>query len=164
MPQPIGDGPGATRKYSNADEKAKPPQAVDFGYMIHRIHRGEELKADGAGYTVIGFGGSVNDFSETRYPAMFPNGSTANTANCAICHVNGSEQNLPEGLNAMKNPQSQMNPTPRVTADCTGCHASQAALSHAAAMTTEFGESCSTCHGKSADFSVSKVHADAQAR
>jgi OmcA/MtrC family decaheme c-type cytochrome len=140
-------------------EKAKPPQAVSFAYMIHRIHTGENLAAQGAGYTVVGFGGSVNDFSGIHYPVFTPDGSTGNTAKCAMCHVNGSETVLPEGLHDMVNPQSKWNPTPITTAACTGCHATNATLSHAFANTTQFGESCSVCHGAAAEFAVSKVHA-----
>src|SRR5581483_4565860 len=55
----------------NAAEKAKRPQAVSFAYMIHHIHGGADIKAfTGAGYTVVGFGGSVNDFSDVTFPAM----------------------------------------------------------------------------------------------
>jgi predicted CxxxxCH...CXXCH cytochrome family protein len=78
-----------------------------------------------------------------------------------MCHVNGSEQNLPIGKNAMKNPQlAEWNPTPITTSACTGCHATTPVLSHAYANTTQFGESCSACHGANADFSVAKVHAE----
>ena len=38
-------------------------------------------------YTVVGFGGSHNDFSTTAFPAMSPNGKT-DTRNCSLCHVN----------------------------------------------------------------------------
>jgi OmcA/MtrC family decaheme c-type cytochrome len=141
-------------------EKTKPPQAVSFAYMIHHIHGGADIKAfTGVGYTVIGFGGSVNDFSDVTFPAMDATGSTGDIARCTMCHVNGSEGNLPIGLNAMTNPQGKWNPTPITTAACTACHADDAALSHAYANTTQFGESCSVCHGPSSEFAVDKVHA-----
>jgi OmcA/MtrC family decaheme c-type cytochrome len=147
----------------NPNDKNTPPQAIDFAYMIHRIHTGEELTAMGAGYTVVGFGGSHNDFSEVRYPAFSPSGSPGDRRNCSMCHVNGSETNLPSGLNAMTNPQSPVNPTPRVTAVCTGCHADLPALAHAVANTASLSgqsvESCAACHRASADFSVTRVHA-----
>ena len=151
----------AARRSSASDpaEKAKPPQAIDFAYMIHRIHTGEDLTAQGAGYTVIGFGGSVNDFTGVKYPVFTPSGSTGNTALCSMCHVNGSEQNLPEGHPDMINAQSPWNPTPATSAACTGCHAAKPVLSHAYANTTQLGESCSTCHGAGSEFNVSKVHA-----
>jgi OmcA/MtrC family decaheme c-type cytochrome len=141
-------------------EKTKPPQAVSFAYMIHHIHGGADIKAfTGVGYTVIGFGGSVNDFSDVTFPAMSATGETGNIARCGMSHVNGSEGNLPIGLNAMTNPQGKWNPTPATTAACTACHADDAALSHAYANTTQFGESCSVCHGPNAEFAVQKVHA-----
>ena len=35
----------------NPNDKAQPPQAIDFAYMIHRIHTGENLQEQGGGYT-----------------------------------------------------------------------------------------------------------------
>ncbi|MDR3718599.1 MAG: OmcA/MtrC family decaheme c-type cytochrome [Bryobacteraceae bacterium] len=144
----------------NATDKATPAQSVDFGYMIHHIHGGADVKAyTGAGYTVVGFGGSHNDFSGVRYPVMNSTGGTGNIAYCEMCHVNNSEQNLPVGLNAVTIPQSPVNPMPRTTADCTACHATATALSHATSNTSTLGESCRVCHGPTGDWAVSKVHA-----
>lgn len=142
-------------------QKALPPQAVEFAYMIHRIHTGEQMKEDGGSYTVVGFGGSVNDFSEVRYPAFSPTGAPGDRRNCSMCHVNGSEQlPLQAGLNQVTSPQGLLNPAGPTTAACTGCHVSTAASSHALAQTTtQLGESCEVCHGSDADFSVNKVHA-----
>jgi OmcA/MtrC family decaheme c-type cytochrome len=144
---------------TNATDKATPPQSVDFGYMIHHIHGGADVKAyTGATYIVVGYGGSHNDFSNTLYPVMHSDGTAGNIGYCEKCHVNGSEQNLPEGLNAMVDPQSTVNPMPRVTADCTACHADAATLVHAQSNTTTLGESCTVCHGPSGAYSVATVH------
>jgi OmcA/MtrC family decaheme c-type cytochrome len=145
----------------DAAQKAMPPQGVDFAYMIHRIHTGEQMLADGGSYTIVGFGGSVNDFSEVRYPAMSRSGATGERRNCEMCHVNGSE-NLPlqAGLNQVTNPQALINPAGPATTACTGCHVSTSAASHALAQTTtQLGESCEVCHGSDAQFSVSRIHA-----
>ncbi|HVP00445.1 MAG TPA: OmcA/MtrC family decaheme c-type cytochrome [Bryobacteraceae bacterium] len=152
----------ATTRAQSTDpvQKAMPPQSVNFAYMIHHIHGGADVLAyTGAGYSVIGFGGSFNDFSHVKYPVMRTNGQTGNLGNCEMCHVNGSEQNLPEGLNAVTIPQSKVNPEQATTAACTACHATSTALSHAVANTTILGESCSVCHGANGDFAVSKMHA-----
>jgi OmcA/MtrC family decaheme c-type cytochrome len=141
------------------NDKAQPAQAVNFAYMIHRIHTGEKLQEQGAGYTVVGFGGSHNDFSEVRYPAFSPSGSPGDTRNCGMCHVNGSEQNLPTGKNAMTHPQGPWSPMGAVAAACTGCHANMPAASHALANTTTLGESCATCHDADAEFNVTRAHA-----
>ena len=47
-----------------AAEKTKPNQGVAFDMMIHRIHTGENLQAMGKEYTIVGFGGSFNDFDD----------------------------------------------------------------------------------------------------
>ena len=143
----------------DANDKALPPQGINFDFMIHRIHTGENLKADNKSYTIVGFGGSHNDFTDVRFPAMSPQGSPGDTRNCSSCHVNGSEQNLPTGLNAVKDPQGPLDPVQPVTAACTACHVTTSAASHALANTTRLGESCEVCHGQSGDFNVGKVHA-----
>jgi OmcA/MtrC family decaheme c-type cytochrome len=145
---------------TNPADKTTPLQAVDFKYMIHRIHTGEELAPQGVnGYVIVGFGGSHNDFGDVRYPAFSPSGAPGDRRNCAMCHVNGSENNLPTGRYASVNPQNPINPSPAITTACTGCHANISAASHALANTTTLGESCEACHGSSADFSVARVHA-----
>src|SRR5262249_16463327 len=45
-----------------AADKALPPQSVNFALMIHKIHTGENMSQFGATYTIVGFGGSHNDF------------------------------------------------------------------------------------------------------
>jgi len=143
----------------NADDKASPPENVSFAYMIHRIHTGEALHAQGAGYTVVGFGGSHNDFSEVRYPAFTLQGGPGDLRNCSMCHVNGSETNLPTGRLEHNNPRGPLNPMGNVAGACLGCHANLPAASHALVNTTTLGESCSACHSSTSTFSVTKSHA-----
>ena len=54
---------------------------------------------------MVGHGGSTNNFSGTLFPVMSPAGDATYMQDCAICHTNGSEQNLPIGLNAVQDPQ-----------------------------------------------------------
>lgn len=144
-----------------ASERTLPPQSVDLALMIHKIHTGEHMKEQNRGYTVVGFGGAVHDFTEVRYPALSPSGSVGDLRNCSMCHVNGSEQlPLQEGLKAVTDPQGLIKTAGKATAACTACHGTRAAASHALVNTTEqLGESCDVCHGTNADFSVNKVHA-----
>ena len=139
-----------------AADKALPPQSVNFALMIHKIHTGE----NGNGYTIVGFGGSHNDFSDVRYPTMSPTGATGDTAKCSMCHVNNSETVFPEGLRDVLDTQGLLSPVPATTAACTACHQNQSALAHAQAQTDpKFGESCDVCHASGADFDVQKMHA-----
>jgi OmcA/MtrC family decaheme c-type cytochrome len=126
-----------------------PAQTVDFRTMIHKIHTGENLNSE---YTIYGFGGSKNDFTDVRFPG--------DRRDCGTCHVNGSEQ-LPLGDNLLNvsNPRGLINPTPPTTAACIACHTDRSAASHALANTTTLGEACATCHGPDAQFSIDKVHA-----
>jgi OmcA/MtrC family decaheme c-type cytochrome len=144
-----------------ASDKALPPQSVNFSLMIHKIHTGEKMATEfGTTYTVVGFGGSHNDFTDVRYPAMSNTGATGDTAKCYMCHVNNSEQVFPIGKNNVADTQGLLNPAPATTAACTACHQNKSALAHAAAQTdARFGESCDVCHAAGAEFDVDRVHA-----
>jgi OmcA/MtrC family decaheme c-type cytochrome len=145
---------------TNPADKAQPNQSVNFALMIHKIHTGEGLAAAGQSYTIVGFGGSHNDFTEVRYPAMTPTGGVADTAKCYMCHVNNSEAVFPIGKNNVTDPQGRISPVAATTSACTACHLTLSALSHAVSQTDpKFGESCDVCHAAGADFDVLKEHA-----
>jgi OmcA/MtrC family decaheme c-type cytochrome len=140
-------------------QRSLPNQGINFNLLIHRIHTGANLPALGASYTVIGFGGSVNNFTGVLYPAMSATGSAGDTRNCAMCHVKNSETVLPIGALATTSPQGLINPAPAITAACTGCHADAPSASHFLSNTDSLGESCTVCHSPNGQFSVSSVHA-----
>jgi OmcA/MtrC family decaheme c-type cytochrome len=141
-------------------DKNAPPQGINFNLMVHRIHYGQNLQAAGKDYTIVGFGGSHNEFNTIRYAPMSPTGNPGDTRNCSRCHLNGSEQNLPIGLNPVVDPQGYLNPIQAVSSACTGCHATQAESAHMLANTTSaLGESCTVCHASGAAFAISQVHA-----
>ena len=128
------------------------PQTVNFAQMIHKIHTGEDLAANGGSLVIFGFGGSRNDFGEVRFPG--------DRRDCSKCHVNGSEQlPLQTGLMQINDQRGPINPIGPIASACTGCHVSLAAASHAMANTTQLGESCAVCHSPKGEFSVDKVHA-----
>jgi len=165
----------ATRPTSAVpSDRNLPPQGINMPLMTHKLHTGENLEAQfGQTYIVVGFGGSHNDFGAAfapvpasipntgvRYPAMGPTGAVADTAECYMCHVNGSEAVLPIGKNAVLDPQGLLNPAPATTSACTACHLNQSAFAHAQSNTDpKFGESCDVCHGTGAAFSATAVHA-----
>jgi OmcA/MtrC family decaheme c-type cytochrome len=140
-------------------QQTLPAQGVNMNLLIHRIHSGVLLPPLGASYTVIGYQGSINDFTTILYPAMGPNSALGDLANCSMCHVNSSETNLPLGLNPTTSPQGLINPAPAITAACTGCHADVSTAAHAVANTDSLGESCTVCHSTTGAYSVSSVHA-----
>lgn len=159
-----------------AADKNLPPQSVNFALMIHKIHSGETLGAAGQSYTIVGFGGSHNDFTTAfasvpasipntgvRYPAMGPTGETADTAKCYMCHAQTpapTEAIFPIGKNNVLDPQGLLSPAPATTSACTACHFARSVYAHANANTDpKFGESCDVCHATGAEFDVDKVHA-----
>jgi OmcA/MtrC family decaheme c-type cytochrome len=144
---------------TNATDKALPPQGINFNLLVHRIHYGINMQAFNRTYVVVGFGGSHNDFSGTLFPALSPTGEATDTRNCSLCHVNGSEQNLPTGLNAVLDPQGPVNPNQPVSSACTGCHVDLPAASHMLSNTTTLGEACVVCHSPGAAYAVDQVHA-----
>jgi hypothetical protein len=48
-------------------------------------------------YVVVGFGGSHNDFSEVRYPAMSMQGAAGDRRNCSMCILRSSESVISDG-------------------------------------------------------------------
>jgi OmcA/MtrC family decaheme c-type cytochrome len=135
-------------------------QTINFAVMVHRIHDGVNVvKSGGKAYKIAGFGGSFHDFSGILYPAMSPSGQATYTQNCSMCHTNGSEQNLPVGLNPVTDPQGWINPVQPTSSACSGCHVSKPEASHFLANTTSLGESCNVCHSAGAQFAVDAVHA-----
>ena len=171
---PSNTDAGARANADHPADQTAPPQAVNFALMIHKIHTGRDLKdVYSTNYVVVGFGGSHNDFGTAfasvpasipntgvRFPAMGPTGAVQNTAQCYVCHLNGTEALLPIGKNAVVDPQGLMNPAPTTTSACTACHLKQSALAHAAANTDpKYGESCDVCHGQGAAFDATQLHA-----
>ena len=137
------------------------PQTINFAVMVHRIHDGVNVVADGGKpYKIAGHGGSVHDFSGVLYPAMSPSGSATYMQNCSMCHTNASEQNLPIGLNAVVDPQGWYTPAQATASACSGCHVSKPEAAHFVENTDAvLGESCSVCHAAGAQFAVDAVHA-----
>jgi OmcA/MtrC family decaheme c-type cytochrome len=118
-------------------------------YMIHKIHRGQELEN---GYLVYGYRSSVHDFGHVEY--------SGDLRNCDACHVNNSQQiDLPAGVLPTVTPQDWWTPTLPEAAACLSCHDDDSSAAHAYSNTTFFGESCATCHGDGKEWSVDKVHA-----
>jgi len=146
--------------------QTQPPQGINFNLLVHRIHDGVNAAADGNGpknpYIVVGHGGSTNNFSGTLFPAMNGAGDATDLQNCAMCHVNSTEQNdlpLMGNLNQVTDPQGWINPVSPISSACSGCHVSKAEASHFLANTDSLGESCSVCHAAGAQFAVDAVHA-----
>jgi len=101
-----------------ASDKAASPQGINFNLLVHRIHNGVNVTANGGKpFIVVGHGGSHNDFSGVLFPGLSPTGSPADLANCAFCHVNSSEQNALSltGLNPVTDPQGLINPVQPVS-------------------------------------------------
>jgi cytochrome c5 len=107
--------------------------------------------------------GSSNDFSGTLFPVMSPAGDATYMQDCAVCHTNGSEQNLPIGLNPVQDPQGWIqpatgNPVQPASSACSGCHVSKGESAHFLANTDVLGESCNICHAAGAQFAVDAEH------
>lgn len=119
-------------------------QTIHFKYMIHSIHRGEELEN--------GFFVGVHDYSDVVYPG--------DLRDCDSCHVNNSQQVPVESTTLSTNtPQAWWSPMMPNSAACLSCHDDDDSAAHAYSNTVLFGESCGTCHGEGRVAAVDKVHA-----
>lgn len=126
-----------------------PNEAISFTTMIHRLHT---ASSQGRPYVIYGFGGTANDFSDITLPT--------DAANCSTCHVNNSQAlPLKAGLQTVTDPRGFLPTLGAASAACLSCHSSKEAASHVLLNTSELGESCTVCHGPTAEFSVNKVHA-----
>jgi OmcA/MtrC family decaheme c-type cytochrome len=166
------EGDESTRpKATVAADAAAPVQGINFAQMIHSIHTGNKLGTAGLSYTIVGYGGSHNDFGAAYasvpasipntgvlYPAML-NGTVGDTANCVMCHTGGSQDVLPVGKNPVYDPAALINPVPSTTSACTACHFDVPTMAHAVVNTsTQFGETCTVCHAAGAAYDATAVH------
>ena len=142
------DNPDGSRSAGFKVPAGTLPTSINLGFMIHRIHSGEELSRD---YTVYRTRGVFN-FNEIVFPG--------DRRDCAKCHVGTSYQlPLPASNAKTAAPREFYSPLGPVAAACLGCHDGADAAAHAYLNTASFGEACAVCHGEGADFAVSKVHA-----
>jgi len=160
-----------------------PETPLDFKTMIHSIHSAGFREQP---FIVIGFGASINDFSDIRFPATL--------SNCLNCHVQlpggkgtfelplassvlgttvktGSTYAVPAGgLRTISvDPADDLKITP-TAATCSGCHDKAEVRSHmiktgGASFSTlqqnigvTVKERCASCHGPGKEKDVSRVH------
>lgn len=133
---------------SQRPAEQNPPQSIDLKFMIHRIHRGEGLTRD---FTVFGFGRRPISFNEVLYPGAL--------RLCTRCHVDQTYQVPSQGVVATTAPREFYSPIPPNSSACLGCHDTVDAAAHTFVNTSQFGESCGTCHGPQGEFSVDRMHA-----
>ena len=145
-----------------------PNQSIDFGVLLHAIHYSRlragyaernNLVAPGV-LSVLGFQNGISTFATDLFPQ--------DIRNCKTCHVDAGgtcSAASPCGIGQSCVAGSCSNvawltPSTRV---CTACHDDETTAGHAAINTWTDGsgnavETCSTCHGSGADFSVDIVH------
>jgi OmcA/MtrC family decaheme c-type cytochrome len=151
---------------------------VDFKTLVHSIHGTKRRKTP---FVVTGFGGSVVDFSQVRFPG--------NPADCLKCHVDSDGKGTFElplaagvkgttvatrsipGVSVDVDPRNNLRITP-TAAVCSSCHDSAKARSHMTARRSggafavlqsdldsgRVRERCLDCHGPGRDKGVRKVH------
>ena len=154
------------------DRRRRDPEAVargdqnatiDLKVLIHKIHTGEELAQKP--YLVYGFGSTgftIHDFSEVRYPN--------DRRKCEACHAEGTQLIPPFSSANLGTLLTSIDPETgdevvdgrlgAITATCTACHDSDAAMAHADTQTDDQGrEACEVCHSEGRDVAVSEAHA-----
>ncbi len=114
---------------------------IDLRRMIHKLHNAKNLT--NLPYELNGHSG-IEDFSHLVITSM-----PGEAAECEVCHA----------TDAWKAPPVRSNMRTWMTA-CTSCHDSATTATHVQAATAEgsFGETCTSCHGAGAAWSVEKVH------
>jgi OmcA/MtrC family decaheme c-type cytochrome len=131
--------------------EAMPPVSINFGPMIHNIHRGEEAEQP---FVVYGFGNQEHNYGEVAFPGTL--------SKCETCHVAGS-YGLPLATGVQPTTITQagdvVSTTPPIQSLCNACHDSAAAGGHAELQTTTSGvETCQVCHGTNREVDVIEAH------
>jgi OmcA/MtrC family decaheme c-type cytochrome len=144
--------------------------SINFRVMIHKIHTGENLTIKP--YAIIGFGGSVNDFSDIAFPG--------DRGNCQECHVdqsfvlnpghgilgNGILPTTEREIDSSKNVIQTFLTTP-IVSTCTSCHDDLpvnssgdglTGVNHSIANIVASENECATCHGAGQAVDVQNVH------
>lgn len=144
--------------------------SINFRVMIHKIHTGENLT--NLPYTIIGFSGSVNDFSDVAFPG--------DRGDCQECHVdqsyvlnpghgilgNGILPTTERVIGSTKNVVQTLNTSP-IVSTCTSCHDNVevnatgdglSGVNHSIANIVASENQCVTCHGAGAAVDVQNVH------
>jgi OmcA/MtrC family decaheme c-type cytochrome len=125
-----------------------PSRSIDFKFMVHRIHTGEELTRL---YTIYGHGESPVTFNDVLYPG--------DRRDCAKCHSDETFSVPSPGVEETVDAREFYSPIPPNSAACLGCHDELDAAAHTYNNTAPFGEACGACHDADAAFAVTKVHA-----
>ncbi len=131
----------------------KPPEAIGFQRMIHRIHSGVNLTQD---FTIYGHGGRAVNFNGILYPS--------DRKDCVKCHTGTTTYDLPlpTGTIPTNTPRDYIPRQGPGTTACLGCHDNVESAAHASLNTVTtpfFGEACASCHGNGKDWDVVKEHA-----
>jgi OmcA/MtrC family decaheme c-type cytochrome len=149
-------------------------ESVDFKRLVHGIHAGGFRRSP---LVIIGFQGSVNDFSTVRFPAQL--------RNCTLCHIDSNgkgtfELPVASTLGSTINSGSALSPLPGfvdvnpvpdlkispTAAACSACHDSSEVRRHMISRGASFGakqadlgkEQCVNCHGPGREEDVRRAH------
>ena len=116
---------------------------VNMKVMIHKLHMGANLPSVQAGepYFIVGFRGSVSDYSNVRFPQ--------DIRNCENCHAGsatGANLAYPEGSEYTLNQTSQGDnwSVYATQAACGSCHDDVDFSTHAGGQTDD--SQCASCH------------------
>lgn len=145
-------------RYAAANAPATTGVAIDFGTLLHTIHRGSKL-ANAATFAVNDAGSTTypdNFTTETFQHVAFP-ADPGDTAQCAKCH--GASNTAWKEPAEHAHPHEQIDSTRSWALVCSACHDGPPAQAHIALQTPATGaETCSVCHGVGSATSVELFH------
>jgi len=121
---------------------------LDLKQMVHRIHSGRRLHAEGHDYTIWGYNNTPHEYAEVGFPQ--------DLRNCSKCH--SASAVTPQGDNWKSKPSKEA---------CLTCHTTDAASTwfnvhittlHLGTDAATIDNNCTSCHGAGKTWSSEQVH------
>lgn len=126
-------------------------ESLDLKQMVHRIHAGRRLKAEGIAYKIWGYQNAEHDYSHAGFPQ--------DLRNCSKCHSESTA--TPQGDNWKSKPSKEACLTCHISTDTAATddwfdlHVTTLKLGTSAAT---MDNNCNSCHGAGKTWSAEQMH------
>lgn len=121
---------------------------LELKTMVHKIHAGRRLHAEGEDYTIWGYGNTAHNYSEVGFPQ--------DLRNCNKCH--SASTATPQGDNWKSVPSKQACLTCHQSGPSTAWHSMHITTLKLGTSAADVDNNCVACHGAGKTWSSEQVH------